>query len=159
MGSQSDVEARQIANDMLEFTGTTMLAGEFDRFASAFKFPHVVTTMEKTIRIETPQDMKRLFDNLRDTYDRIGLTHMVRECVAAHFRTPERLEVTHVSQMMAGTRRLEEPFPVFSILEKINGSWLISSSDYAIHKMQPVGATMELGQKSEPLKIKHHAED
>ncbi|QUJ75467.1 hypothetical protein KDD17_10830 [Sulfitobacter albidus] len=60
------------------------------------------------------------------------MTTLVRITEVAEFRSDTRIEATHMTHMMAGDLRVNDPFPNFSVLEFISGRWRIASSQYAV---------------------------
>ncbi|MEM7472662.1 MAG: hypothetical protein AAF340_15035 [Pseudomonadota bacterium] len=145
---------------MVERTRSTLIEGDFDDYADSFTYPHVIITTEKTIKIEDLDDMKRLYDNIRVSYEKMGLTHASRQCLAAAFGVNGILQVTHVNHLMSGTRRLNEPIPVYSnLVEGVDGNWRIFKAEYAIDKKLPFGAALEVGQNSNPLRFIENAKN
>lgn len=124
--------AHEVSEYLLKVTGDSMMNNDFDTFSSAFHLPHTITTFEATSVLRTLKDMRRVFCNVRAHYIRIGVTQLVRYSVAATFKTPDRVEATHVAHLMNGARQLAEPSSVFSVLERIERRWQITSSQYAI---------------------------
>ena len=78
------------------------------------------------------------------------MTHLSRETIAAEFKDEDTLIVVHVNHMMAGTRRLNEPFPVYSTLKRCGDVWRVAKAEYAIDKRLPFGAALEKSQIIEP---------
>ena len=91
MGSQRDDEAWRIATYMVERTRASIFEGDFEIFADSFTYPHTSTTEDKTIEIKDVEDMRRLFDNVRASHKKMGMTHLSRECIAAEFKDEDTL--------------------------------------------------------------------
>ncbi|MCY4180765.1 MAG: hypothetical protein OXC60_05460 [Litoreibacter sp.] len=159
MGSERDAEAWRIATYMVERTRSSIFEGDFETFADSFTYPHTSTTEEKTIVIKDMEDMRRLFDNVRASHRQMGMTHLSRETIAAEFKDEDTLIVVHVNHMMAGTRRINAPFPVYSTLKRFGDTWRIEKAEYAIDKKLPFGAALEKGQIRKPLGSKEDAKD
>ena len=126
------IAASDIAEAILEITGEALMSGNFEAFASVFHVPQVMSTMAGSINMESIDDMRRAFDNSRAHFEAIGVTEMVRNCVAAEYKTPTRIESTHVCNLLHNGKRLNEPYPVFSVLEKVDGAWKVTGSEYAL---------------------------
>ena len=150
MGSERDAEAWRIATYMVERTRSSIFEGDFEIFADSFTYPHTFTTEDKTIEIKDLEGMRRLFDNVRASHKQMGMTHLSRETIAAEFKDEDTLIVVHVNHMMAGTRRLNEPFPVYSTLKRFGDVWRVAKAEYAIDKRLPFGAALEKSQIIEP---------
>ncbi len=124
--------ASDIAEALLEITGDALLSGNFDAFAAVFHVPQVMATMAGPIHMETMDDMRRAFDEMHQHFKAIGVTEMVRTCVAADYKSSTRIESTHVSDLLHNGKRLSEPYPVFSVLEKVDGDWKVTGGEYAL---------------------------
>jgi hypothetical protein len=127
-----DLTAREVSEFLLDVTGRGLLQRDFELFASAFHLPHPVSTMDDRFVLQTRDDLRRAFDSTCDHHKDAGVTDMVRYCEAAAFKSPTCVEATHVAQLMRGSEPLQDPYPVFSVLQKIEGAWKIMSSDYAM---------------------------
>jgi hypothetical protein len=124
--------ASDIAEALLEITGEALLSGDFDAFAAVFHVPQVMATMAGPIHMETLDDMRRAFDEMHQHFKAVGVTQMVRTCVAAAYETPTRIQSTHVSDLLHNGKRLNEPYPVFSVIERIDGNWKVTGGEYAL---------------------------
>ena len=132
MSQEMQIAASDIAEAILEITGDALLSGDFKAFAAVFHVPQVMTTMAGSINMETIEDMRRAFDDMHLYFKTAGVTDMVRTCVAAEYKSPTLIETTHVSDILHSGKRLREPYPVFSILEKTNGDWKVTGGEYAL---------------------------
>lgn len=124
--------AREISEYLLEETRRTIFENDFDGFLACFELPNVVETFEGTQTLETPNDVRRIYDNNKAYFARKGVTEMVRTCLAAEFLDADTVQSTHETRIVAGKIMIQRPFPVFSILRRIEGQWRISRSQYAI---------------------------
>jgi hypothetical protein len=132
MNQQMQIAASDIAEAILEVTGDALLSGDFEAFAAVFHVPQTMATMAGSIHMETIDDMRRAFDDMQAHFKAVGVTKMVRTCVAAEYKSPTRIETTHVSELLQDNRRLTEPYPVYSILEKVDGDWKVTRGEYAL---------------------------
>lgn len=131
--------AKEISELLLERTAAALMADDFDAFAKWFHVPHFVSTADETKVLETLDDARIMFNRVVHDYRRKRITQLVRICEVAEYRSETRIEATHISHMMAGNERISDPVPVFSVLQFIDGSWKISSSQYAVDKNTTVG--------------------
>jgi len=124
--------ARQISEDLLERSGASLVQGDFETFADCFLLPQDMETFEGRRSIETRDQMREIFEAVRQFHQRSGVTELVRHCVEAEFRTEDIVEATHESRLVAGERLIQRPYPVFSVLKRVDGVWRVASSQYAI---------------------------
>ena len=127
-----NVNARAISDAILEKTGRSMMSGDFDTFVSCFFLPQEVETFEGTRWLLTPADVRGVFDMMRLKFAECGITDMVRRCVEAQFSGPETIEATHETRLLSKDQIIVGPYPCFSILQKIDGNWQVSHSQYAV---------------------------
>ena len=107
--------------------------GDFQAFRACFQLPQVMETFSGPHRVEGEDDLQRIFCKIREYYRTEGITHMIRRCVSAEYRDEATIASTHESRLIRGGSVLaRSPYPVFSILSKVNGNWLIAFSQYAI---------------------------
>ena len=126
------IVASDVSQALLDITGEAMLKGDFESFASVFNTPQLMATMAGPIYMETTEDMRRAFDEMHKHLKGIGATHMVRKCVVAEYTSPTRIEATHTCELLMNGKRLNGPYPAFSVLEKIDGNWMVTGSEYAL---------------------------
>lgn len=93
-----------------------------------------MVTMGGPIYMETLEDMRRAFDEMHHYLKGIGTTEMMRACVASKYTSPTRIESTHVTELLQHGKRLNEPYPVFSVIEKIDGGWKVTHGEYALEE-------------------------
>ncbi len=129
------ISAREIAEDLLERTGTAMVAGDFPGFAECFHFPQDLDTFDGNITITSPTELKHVFFQVLECYQSLGVTNMVRHVVAAEFRGPAEIMSTHESRLFSGAALIKEPYVVLSVLKRKDGLWKIFRSQYAIADM------------------------
>lgn len=139
MGTRHSVPAKEVSEEILEATGTAILCGDYATFKRYFRLPHFIATAETQRTIETEEEFQTLFAAVHEDYLRKQITDLVRICDVAEYRTPFRIEATHTTHMMAGDRRVTDPFPSFSVIEFNDGRWQISSSQYAVDSKTTVG--------------------
>ncbi len=137
MEDRQAISASAIAEELLEITGNAMITGDFDAFAAAFHLPNTMTTSSGTIVVEDEDHLRRVFNGVREKLKNAGITELVRFVEVAEFRSPTQIASTHISYLLSGGSQLEDPYPVFSIIELIDGDWKGVSSDYAV---KPRGA-------------------
>lgn len=134
--------AREVSEYLLRLTARALMTRDFDSFSGAFALPQLIRTSTSEVVLTRREDLRKMFDALCDHFEANNVTYLGRRCVAADFRTPDRVEATHVSSVLAGDREVSPPYPVFSVLERIEGNWQIISSEYAIDDETPHGKVM-----------------
>ncbi|MCK0095546.1 hypothetical protein MWU60_08175 [Yoonia sp. F2084L] len=132
MPTDAQIAAKDIAEALLETTGNALMSGDFDAFAAVFHAPQVMATMAGPVHMETVDDMRRAFDGMHEHLTAMGVTHMYRTVVAAEFKAPSMIESTHVTELLQDGKRLNEPYPVFSVLKMIDGNWKVTGGEYAL---------------------------
>ena len=136
--------AKQVSEMLLELTGTALLNNNFNLFSQCFHVPHVIETAENKKVLKTLDDLEFVFDSVVEDYRRKRVTNLVRICDVAEFRSDTRVEATHITHMMSGDVRVADPFPVFSVLELIDGGWRGTSSQYAVDRDTTVGRAIRM---------------
>jgi hypothetical protein len=132
MSAEMQIAAVDIAEAILNVTGDALMSGDFDAFAAVFHVPQTMATMAGPIHMETLDDMRRAFDDMHAHFKAVGVTEMVRSIVAAEYKSPTRIESTHVSDILHNGKRIGDPYPVYSILERIDGDWKVAGGEYAL---------------------------
>ncbi|MBY6050036.1 hypothetical protein [Vannielia litorea] len=127
----SDEEARAISQHLLDVTGAAYRDRDYAAFAPHFVVPGDVHSFGGLRLVKDLADLHDLFTEVMAYFDQIGLTSLERDCIAAEFDGPDRVKATHVTRMMCGSSLLSSPFPAFSLLRRIEGRWMIASSQYA----------------------------
>ncbi|MEL7211591.1 MAG: hypothetical protein AAGK92_02945 [Pseudomonadota bacterium] len=123
---------KDISNDLLERTGAAMLSGDFDAFADCFELPQEMDTFHGRNLVETREDLRAIFDAVRQYYRSMGVTGMARHCVEAAYVDPDTVQATHQSRLLAGAELVLTPYPALSVLKQRGGVWRVASCQYAI---------------------------
>lgn len=123
--------AREIAEHCLEISGRALRTRDFGLIATVFHLPQIMSVPGARVTVLNHQQFERIFFEMCSHFDSIGLTDLVRRCEAAEFRGPDRIEATHISHLISGTKHLQAPYPVFNVIERIDGQWRVTESDYA----------------------------
>ena len=124
--------ALMIAEEMLERTGVALKRGDFDDFAACFAYPHAIDTFDGPRILHDEDDLLETFDAVRAYYDTIGVTEIVRTCVAASYLDDRTIETTHETRLICNGLLTRRPFPVYTIIVHQDDRWLFRSSQYAI---------------------------
>ncbi len=109
-----------------------METGDFEAFAACFDLPTTTQTFEGERTFATTGELRAMFDEVCRAYARMGNPQRIRHCVEARLRDPETIESTHETRELKHGTFLRQPYPVFSVLKKIDGAWRIKSSQYAL---------------------------
>jgi len=109
------------------------LNGNFEAFSVCFHVPSFVETFEGKRYLRTENDVKTVFDAVREYYRTQAVTNVVRECISAEFHNPETIHNSHITRLLRdGEELFRRPFPVYSILRKFGDNWKVTYSQYAI---------------------------
>ena len=147
LGSEN---AEKICEGFLETTARALLARDFETFAACFLLPHTIETPDHKTVLKTPAALRNVFDRVCEDYQNRRLTDLMRFIEVAEFRGPNRIEVMYVTHMMSGNHRVVDPFPCYSVVERIGDTWLIASSQYAVDQSASVGRALSLGKFDNP---------
>lgn len=150
-----------IYQDLLDRISKSYLDNDFDTYALMLRVPHDVGSFNTGLRLETRQDLRLLFDNMRARFVQQGITDYLRTCLAAGFNSPTEILGAHETRLMNRTQVVEQPFPSKSILRLENGRWWVVASDNAIDPKSSIGRVLEDVQKDRhsktamPSKLRH----
>lgn len=124
--------ATDIAEALLEITGDALVSGDFEAFVAVFHVPQYMATLAGPIYMETHEDMSRAFAEMHGYFRDNGITRLNREVTKANYVSDLKISFTHVSTTMRGSRQIKGPYPVFSVIEWIDGTWKVTGSEYVL---------------------------
>ncbi|MEL7100665.1 MAG: hypothetical protein AAGM84_17705 [Pseudomonadota bacterium] len=124
--------AEDILLRLLYATRLEHFGGNRTRFIPCFHLPQTVETFAGAQRLETPEDVGRLHDELCHHFMLRGATDLVRRPVAAEFRSEDVIHATHEARLLQGTTQLQDPYVAFSVLRRGPQGWQVADSSYAI---------------------------
>ncbi|MGR3513978.1 MAG: nuclear transport factor 2 family protein [Paracoccaceae bacterium] len=129
----AQANALTIADDLLERTGRAMASNDFPGFLQCFTVPMVMETFDGKTLIQTERVLEGLFQSVVAFRAAQSIVDVVRENVAAEFIDFETIATTHVSRMMQSRNRpFGRPFPAYSVIKRIDGTWRIQFCQYAL---------------------------
>lgn len=117
---------------MLGQTGEALLTGNFEQFLACFELPQDMDTFAGRRHLETADDLRSVFDHVRGYFHAIGLTSLNRRCVDALFRDQDTVVTMHESRLVTHGQDLREPYFALGTIQRIDGIWKITFSQYAI---------------------------
>lgn len=132
MAKQDRPDPRDVSEALLEKTGAALMSGDFETFQACFILPQEMETFEGLQRIETTAQLRKIYDAVRRYHARLAVTYMARNCLEAEYRDDDTVEATHETRLLSGQRLIQRPFPVFSVLKRVDGVWHVASTKYAI---------------------------
>lgn len=132
MSDQIKLAAKDVSDALLEITGEALMSGNFEAFLSVFHVPQYMATLSGPIYMETEDDMRRAFDSMHAFFTSSGVTELAREVTESRFVAPDRIESTHIASTLRNGEIVTGPYPVFSTIEKIDGTWKVTGSEYAL---------------------------
>lgn len=142
--------AREVSEYLLKVTGDALHRQDFDSFAAAFRLPQQITTDGSEFVLKTREDLKTCFAQTCAHFKSLGVTELRRVCEAAEFHGPDRVEATHISHVIAHGEPVVPPYPVFSVLERTDGQWQITASDYALKDDLPQAQALHPNSVADP---------
>lgn len=128
----SDQDAHRISNDLLVRSGLAIMEGDFDAFAHCFHLPHEIETFAGSNLIETRDGLREVFRLVRHRYVALSVTELARFIISAEYTDETTIKSAHESRLMNGKHLVQEPFPCFSVIRRIDGIWRVANSSYAI---------------------------
>ncbi len=132
MSTRQHLTALDIATAILEVTGDALMSGDFESFCSVFHVPQMMATLAGPVRMETREDMERAFNAMHSYFRNAGVNELRRESIDAKYISEDRIESTHVAETFCGDERITGPYVVFSVIERLDGVWKVSRSEYLL---------------------------
>ena len=109
------------------------MEGDFDTLKTCFALPQYMDTFDGRHFIESIDDLRDIFDNVRLYYQSKSVVELNRICVEASFRDAQTVVSTHEARMISKDAVLvQSPYPVFSILRLYDDGWKVAYSQVAI---------------------------
>ncbi|MGB3245008.1 MAG: hypothetical protein WBB25_10765 [Sulfitobacter sp.] len=131
-GGQSDDAAKAIYQDLLDRITTSYWDNDFDGLTKMIRVPHKVSSFGPVVPINTRSDLRGLFDNIRGYLLKNAITQYHRACLAAQFNSADEIEGMHETRLLVGAQLFEDPYPVKSVLRRIDDVWWVCESDNAL---------------------------
>ncbi|UWQ96550.1 hypothetical protein K3728_04775 [Rhodobacteraceae bacterium M385] len=141
--------AQSIYQAVLDGSGDAVQLADFPRYLPFLHLPHLVETFEGRVYLETPEDVRYVFDRLLEHMRAVeGAVKLKRTCTVAQFAGPNEIQGLHESQLLDKAGNPLESYSGLCTLSCIDGKWLMSSSQYAEGKaVYPTLLLRELLQK------------
>lgn len=140
--------ARDVIEVMLGRTSDAILANDFEAMHACFALPLLLVTQETELVIDSVDDHRRLFERLVEGYKSKQVTAIIRVCEVAEFISPTIIRSLHISHIMSGDQRVEDPMPTIATTELFGDTWRITAAQYAATAHVPVGRAMEIRAKT-----------
>lgn len=129
---QQHQDPRAICEQMLAITGKALMTGNFELFAGCFAYPQELQTFLGCRILHDKDDLRSVFDEVRTFYMKHGVTELVRYCVEAELKDPDTVQAVHETRLISGSTIVQAAFPVFSRIVRIDGSWKVLGTTYAL---------------------------
>ena len=136
--------AEDITEELLYRTGLALVEGRLDGVEDCFLLPHSMETTEGVRIVRTPEDVRRMFEEVRSYFADSGVVNIVRTVVEARFVSDTEVESVHVSRLWRNSdERPETTYPVFSVIRLCDDrKWRIAHSNYAITESRSHGSAL-----------------
>lgn len=128
----NDTAANAIASDLLERVGQALDSGDFARYASCFRLPHLVETFGGATVIATRDELREVFSNVRENLRQLQVTEHSRDVVEAQFHDPHTIHCTHETRLVTDQILVQDAIPVFTTLRRADGAWMFVEGRYAL---------------------------
>ncbi len=139
----SDAKAQAIYQHLLDKIAETYFAGDFDGFARMIHVPHRIEYFAKAVVLKTRDDLRRLFDDICNHNTQNGITNIIRTCLAAQFLSKDEILGMHETRMIMTNQVMLSPYPVKSVLRRIDGAWWVCESDNALEPDEGLGQVLD----------------
>lgn len=126
-------EADEVANELLFRTGKMLETGEAYWIRDCFYFPQTVETFVGKRMLFSDECVIEVFTSIRQLYERENVTDIARTVISAERLAPDLIGSVHVAKLLREDGQpYRAPYPVYSLIRKINRRWKITSTLYAI---------------------------
>ncbi|WP_420326076.1 hypothetical protein [Mameliella sp.] len=131
--SLSPETAQEVAASLLAATGDALATGDFELFRRNFQLPQSIATIGGTRTLNTEEDLRRTFEQIRAHYAEIGLDRLDRWIEVALFDGPNEIRSCHITHMLSKSGKLlNTPILTMSRLVRAGERWLIGGTQYTI---------------------------
>ncbi len=149
---QSDIYAEEIAQELLEISGESLLSGDLPTFRRCFELPLQLETVTGTRAITNDSEFAEVFESVRHYMKETGAVDFVRTVISASFRNPTTIGSIHVTSEIYEGGQLKRPaYPVRSTLKKFDSGWKTTSCLYVITNSPDHNAAL-LGTQRAPIR-------
>ena len=135
--------AQHIAEDLLARTGAGLTTGNFDLFGPCFAVPCQIETLNGLREISDIDALQRTFEDVVSYFKDTGVTMISRHVVCADFRGPDEIASTHEARIISNGQLIFAPYPVFSIIRRLDDMWKITLSQYVIVEADGLNRALE----------------
>ncbi|MEM9584888.1 MAG: hypothetical protein AAGA08_17380 [Pseudomonadota bacterium] len=139
-----------IIDVMLHRTAQAILLDDFAAMSACFHLPFVLETDGLKLIIDSEEKHRALFERLVEGYKSKNVTDIIRECEAAEFVSPNVIRSLHISHVMAGSHRVEEPISTLATTELYDDGWRITSAQYLADSEAAIKKAILLQSRQDP---------
>ena len=132
MTGASSEDAVGVVETFLSANGRAFMDDDFSAFARHFRLPVQVETFAGVTELRTEAALRQSYDGMRQHFAHSGVKEMLRMCVKAEFTGPDRIGSSHVTYLLDGTTRIEEPYLCTAVFEREKGDWKVSAMSFAV---------------------------
>lgn len=126
--------AREVVERLLAQTGEAVTTNDFSMARPCFKLPQDTQIFDNGVKIETIEDLRALFDGVREYYTSLGVTEVVRPCKQVAFHDEDTIYANHMTYLLRDGVMVADPYPVFTIVRREHGVWKFAHALYAATK-------------------------
>lgn len=139
----TDENAFRIAQEFLDHQGEATISGDIEATLDCCDIPCTLESMEGRVVATDLEEMRAICVAFIARLKAMGLTHMVRRCIAAEFKAPDTIWATYETRYVRDGQLLsEEPYAGFVILRHREDRWKISTMQFAVSGSSPANATL-----------------
>ncbi|WP_131802818.1 hypothetical protein [Cognatiyoonia sediminum] len=115
-----------IASTLLKVTEQSYWDRDFETFASCFRIPHIIGSLEGDRIVETLEELRAIFDTMGAHYEALGALALRREAYEAVLVDNDNLRVMFTSQQELPNRVLTNKINFYSEVEREGEDWKIT---------------------------------
>ena len=119
-----------------------MLTGDFGTFEKHVAPPYRVSFFDKNFEYKNLTTLKLGFDSVCDDLEKMVITDFIRICISAALIDDSTIHFSHMSHLISHGTLVKPPYPCFTQGKLLDGSWKMTSSDYAFDPESPTAIAM-----------------
>lgn len=130
--TETSAAARHIAEHVVMATARAIMSDDFEQFHIHQAYPQEMETYEGRKTIENKDQLKAVFEAVREYQKALGADRLERCVKTASFVDPDHIEVVYESRIFRNGKVLGSPYPSFGILRQTAESWRFIYCMYAL---------------------------
>lgn len=138
----TDDLAHTIYTSVLDACGDAINLRDFSRYLPFFHLPHVLETFEGEMTVETPEELRAVFDILQNSLHELDIVELNRKCSVAQFVGPDKINALHETKLIDRSGTVQQAYTGLCTLCQIDGQWQLTRSQFAEEKVSQPTLTL-----------------